>query len=366
MQTLPVVKSCYLPLPPAGRSICCFSHCANHIGLACSPFFAPAAFRGRDHRSPVRHSVRPKRADLTRRSRQAKLSVVTKEFAYLRSALFPEGTFLTPDTACISPRDRGFMFADGVYEVIRAYQGRLFHAREHLARLQQSLDIMHIPVSAASLEPIARQLLGRNAPDADATVYIQITRGTCPRRLSPPSEQLVPTVYVETSPLSADSAQSADGVDCILVPDTRWQRCDIKWLGLLPNVLARQQADAAGAEEAIFVRDGVVTEGTHTSVFAVRDGKVMTHPLSPRLLAGITRQIVLALCRQHAIPAIESPIQARDLGTMDEVFLTCTTGEVIPVRVVDNQTIGGGAPGPITRRLQEAFRSHVAEELIRA
>ncbi|MEO0085969.1 MAG: aminotransferase class IV [candidate division WOR-3 bacterium] len=288
-----------------------------------------------------------------------------QELVYLRNSLRPDGGILPSSEASLSPRDRGFMFADGVYEVIRAYQGRLFHAREHLTRLQQSLDILRIPVSAASLETTMRELLKHNAPDSDATVYIQVTRGTCARRLSPPPEPLVPTVYIETSPLAADSTQSADGVSCILVPDTRWQRCDIKWLGLLPNVLARQQADAAGVDEAVFVRDGVITEGTHTSVFAVSRGEVMTHPLSTCLLAGITRQIVLSLCRQHAISVIESPIPARDFVSMDEMFLTCTTGEVIPVRAVDSQTIGDGAPGPITRLLRQAFRSHVAEELAR-
>lgn len=286
------------------------------------------------------------------------------DLVFLRSEDHPEGQLLAPAEARISPRDRAFMFADGVYEVIRAYQGRLFHARDHLARLQQSLDILHIPLSASSLEPIALDLLRRNAPGADATVYIQVTRGACARRLSPPPEPLIPTVYLETHPVATGPAEA--GVFCITVPDTRWQRCDIKWLGLLPNVLARQQADAAGAAEAIFVRDGVVTEGTHTSVFGVRHGTVLTHPCSPRLLAGITRQIVLTLCRENSIPVSETPIPAEELSGLDEMFLTCTTGEVIPVRRVDSAPIGQECPGPVTRRLQQAFRRHVAEFLAAA
>lgn len=292
--------------------------------------------------------------------------MVATDSIYLRSALFPEGTFLTPDAACISPHDRGFMFADGVYEVIRVYHGHLFHVREHLARLQQSLDALNIPVSAAELSPAAQELLRRNAPSADSTIYIQVTRGTCPRRLSPPSEPLVPTVYIETSQLAADSAQGADGISCILVPDTRWQRCDIKWLGLLPNVLARQQADAANAAEALFVRDGIITEGTHTSVFGVRDRTVLTHPCSGRILAGITRQIVIDLCSRLGIHLAETPVRADELPELAELFLTCTTGEIIPVRLVDNLRIGRVTPGPLTTTLQQAFRSYVAEYTARA
>jgi len=278
---------------------------------------------------------------------------------YLRSALFPEGAFLPLTEARLSPHDRGFMFADGVYEVIRAYSGRLFHAREHLARLQQSLDALHIPVSAALLEPIARDLLELNVPGGDATIYIQVTRGTCPRRLSPLPQPPVPTIYAETQPVHADPVAASNGVDCILVPDTRWQRCDIKWLGLLPNVLARQQADTAGAAEALFVHDGVITEGTHTSVFASRAGTVFTHPCSPRILAGITRHVVINLCRSNNIPVVETPISAAELTALDEVFLTCTTGEVIPVRTIDSKPMSQDCPGPMTRRLQQAFAEHV-------
>lgn len=291
---------------------------------------------------------------------------MSHELVYLRSSLHPEGSFLSHSEARVSPRDRGFMFADGVYEVIRSYGGRLFHAAEHLARLQQSLDFLGIPVSAAALESVARELLRLNASGEDAVLYIQVTRGTCARRLSPPPGDLTPTVYVETNPVVFDSAQSTEGVSCILVPDIRWQRCDIKWLGLLPNVLARQQADAAGAAEALFVRGRFITEGTHTSVFGVRAETVHTHPCSGNILPGITRQVVLDLCRDLAIPALEEPIQADELVALTEVFLTCTTGEVIPVCAVDGRPIGNGRPGPVTLRLQQAFRRHVADHFATA
>lgn len=295
-----------------------------------------------------------------------RLSPVPHELVYLRSSLCPEGSFILLSEARLSPHDRGFMFADGVYEVIRTYAGRLFHPAEHLARLQQSLDFLRIPLAAASLEPVARELLQCNAPGEDAALYIQVTRGACARRLSPPLEPLTPTVYIETNPVITDPAESAGGVSCILVPDIRWQRCDIKWLGLLPNVIARQQADNAGAAEALFVRNGFVTEGTHTSLFGVKDGTVHTHPCSGSILPGITRQVVLDLCRSLAIPLLEMPIPAGGLFALTEVFLTCTTGEVIPVCALDGRPIGDGRPGPVTLRLQQAFRRHVVDYLATA
>lgn len=258
------------------------------------------------------------------------------------------------------PTDRGFMFGDGVYEVIRSYGGKLFKAREHLARLAHSLAVVRI----AYPEPerflyVADELIRRNQLlETDAVVYLEVTRGAAMRQLQFPS-QVVPTVYAEATLLPATACSAERGVGAILVPDIRWKRCDIKSVGLLPNVLARQQASECGAEEAIFVHDGRVTEGTHTSVFGVLGGAVRTHPVNQMILAGVTRSVVIALCRSLGIQVVESPIAAGELERLEELFLTCTTGEIMPVVTLDGRMVGTGTVGPITRRLLLAFREYV-------
>jgi D-alanine transaminase len=211
----------------------------------------------------------------------------------------------------------------------------------------------------SALERIALELLRRNGfGESDATVYVQITRGTSPRTLTV-AGRLLPTVYVEASPCVASTTESGLGASVITVPDTRWSRCDVKAIGLLPNVLARMRAADAGADEAVFVRDGVVTEGTHTNLFGVLSGTVVTHAADNHILAGITRSVVLDLCRVLGLPVAETGIREDQLLSLEESFISATTAEVTPVVSVNGRPVADGRPGPVARRLQPAFREYI-------
>ena len=267
------------------------------------------------------------------------------------------GAYIPKDEVRISPDDRGFLFADGVYEVVRSYGGRLFGLESHLARLSTGLRALAIDgVDVPGLGQVFRELFRRNdLATADATVYLQITRGAAPRTHAFPDPAPAPTVYSEAKKF-APRGDPAVGVGVITVPDTRWARCDIKTVGLLPNCLANQRARSAGATEAVFVRDGVAIEATASSFFAVVDGEVRTAPASNYILPSISRSVVLRLCREHGIAHAETPVFLYDLERATEVFLAGTTLEVMPVVRVDARAIAGGKPGPITRRLHELFR----------
>jgi D-alanine transaminase len=269
--------------------------------------------------------------------------------------------FVTKEEIKISPDDRGFVFGDGVYEVIRTYQGKPFRMDEHLRRLERSLREIRIAgVDIEILNQVSEDLIKRNdLATTDATIYIQITRGVAPRKHAFPELPTSPTIYVTVSPLNS-SHRADTGVKVILVPDNRWARCDIKSVALLPNVLANQQAAEQGADEAVFVRDGAITEGSHSNFWAIYDGELVTYPRSNYILGGVTRQVVLQLCRELAIPVREFPVLQNDLRRADELFLSGTTTEVLPVVRVDEWTVGDGKPGPITRKLQKAFREIVA------
>jgi D-alanine transaminase len=267
------------------------------------------------------------------------------------------GRFVAKEKVKVSPDDRGFLFADGVYEVIRVYRGRLFKLDEHMARLRRSLDGVRIPRQAAEKLPaVIEEVMDRNRLGrAEATVYIQITRGVAPRKHPFPEPAAEPTVYVAPSPVKAKPGHGPAGASAILAPDIRWTRCDIKSVALLPNVLANQRARECGAEEALFVRDGVVTEGTHTNVCAVFGGELVTHPLTNHILAGITRGVVLDLCQELGLPHREAPILEEDLKNAEELMIIGTTTEVTPVIRLNGRKVGSGKPGPVARRLKQAF-----------
>jgi len=273
--------------------------------------------------------------------------------------VYLDGAYVPRAEARLSPDDRGFLFGDGVYEVVRFYGGRPFAEEAHAARLERSLRALRIEgFEAASFPAIARRLAEANG-FIDGTCYLQVTRGAAPRRHAFPPPGTPPTVYACTYPLHAAPEKWERGVGVALVPDERWGRCDVKSTALLPNVLANQAAKEAGAEEAVLVRDGLVTEGSHTNVAAVFEGRVFTHPEGPRILSGVTRGVVLALCAELAIPVEERPVPAAELPRADEVFLMSTTSEVLPVAAVDGRPVGAGTPGPLARRLLDAFRAHV-------
>jgi D-alanine transaminase len=268
------------------------------------------------------------------------------------------GRLIPKEDVRISPDDRGFLFADGVYDVIRSYDGRLFRAEDHFRRMDRSLrELLIDGPDLDDLRDAVEQLIRCNdLGRGDAKLYIQITRGVAPRRHTFPGGETPPTVYASAVPFHPPHEKWKHGVRIILVPDIRWARCDIKSVALLPNVLASQQARESGAEEAVFVRDGVITEGSHTNFCAVFDGQLVTHPKSNYILAGIMREVVLDLCGELGIPFREFPIFEGELRKADELMVLGTTSEIMPVVQVDDWKVGDAKPGPITTKLQRAFR----------
>ena len=267
------------------------------------------------------------------------------------------GTFKPKEAIRISPDARGFLFGDGAYEVICAYGGRFFRAREHFQRLDRSLKALKItPPDMAALSLVPERLLRENGLEKDwALVYIQITRGAAPRSHPFPDAATPLTVYAFASLFESPEKELAEGVRAVTVPDNRWLRCDIKSVNLLPNVMACQTAKENGAKDVLFVRDGAVTEGSHTSFGAVFDGTVFTYPESHYILPGVTRGAVLDICAQLRIPVEQYPITVERLPRADECMLWGTTTRVMPIVQVDDMPVGSGTPGPITRKLQAAL-----------
>lgn len=276
------------------------------------------------------------------------------------------GEYWSKADVSVSPDDRGFLFGDGAYEVVVAYGGRWFRKVAHLKRLNHSLGGLGFSgFDAATLDPVIDELLRRNSVGpTDVTVYIQVTRGVAPRKHAFPAEA-DPTVFAQLMPVVRDPAYKT-GIGAITVPDNRWARCDIKSISLIPNCLANQQAQQQGCIEAIFVRDGVVLEGTLSSFFAVFDGVARTAPLTNYILAGVTRQVVLEICSREGIPCSEEPIFLSELDEAEEMFITGTTREIAPIVRMDGKRVGSGSPGPFVQRLSELFRLETATMKARA
>ncbi len=273
------------------------------------------------------------------------------------------GRFSPIARAMVSIEDRGFQFGDGVYEVLRSYGGKVFRLDEHLARLVQSARAIRLPMRY-SLAQWRRLILRayRMSGFPDAKVYLQLTRGPAPREHGFP-EAVRPTVVITVRKLEPLSpALRRDGVSAITVPDLRWGRCDVKSLNLLANVLAREDARAAKVFEAILVRDGHVTEGAISNVFAVIEGAVRTSPTDPSILPGITRAATLDLVRAEGFALAERSVSVEELQAAEEVFLTGTTIEIVPVVSINGIKVGKGAPGPMTQRLAWRFSEMVKAE----
>jgi D-alanine transaminase len=272
------------------------------------------------------------------------------------------GSYLPKERITISPDDRGFLFADGLYEVIRSYDGTLFQVQAHLDRLIYGARALRFnTVDFLYLIDIAQELIDRNhLSQGDATVYLQVTRGIAPRTHLFPSRETPLTIYATASSFSPSNPGLADGINVTLIPDQRWVRCDIKTVSLIANVLARQQARDRGAFEAIFVRDGVALEGTHTNFLGVFDGTVVTAPKTNYILGGITRQVALDICKNLSIPFEERPILESELQHAEELMVIGTTTEITPIVTIDNKKVASGTPGPMTRRLQKAFGEFVS------
>lgn len=272
-----------------------------------------------------------------------------------------DGQFSPLQEIRISPDDRGFLFGDGVYEVIRAYHGVPAFWGEHFSRLIRSAREIQLTVS---LEPtdFQRLLLSglQQSGYREGKIYIQVTRGVAPREHIFPS-QGEPTVFLSFRNMnSLPTMVCQQGVSAITLPDIRWDRCDIKSLNLLPNVLAKQKAQDANAFEAIFVRDGWVTEGATSNIFIVKDGVIITPERNHFVLAGVTQQQVVTLARANGRDVRFRPMSISDLFQSDEVFLVGTTIEVLPVIQVNRELIRDGKPGPITITLQNQFSTHVS------
>jgi D-alanine transaminase len=272
--------------------------------------------------------------------------------------VYLNGEFLPRERATLSVDDRGFIFGDGIYEVTRVVNGRLFEADRHMRRLQYGLRGIGIDprITPDQIIDIHYRLIQENGlTSGEGTVYLQITRGAAPRTHYFPPAGTAPTVFLSASPFTPNKAQREQGATAVTYPDIRWSRCDLKTVNLLGAVLAKQHAVAAGSLEAVFIRDGVITEGSHTNVFGVIDGQLRTYPRSNYILPGITRDVVLELAVEEGINVRETPIFQQEIGRLDELFVTGTTSDVTPIVQLDGRPIGAGTPGPITRQLGAAI-----------
>lgn len=277
--------------------------------------------------------------------------------------VYLNGRYLPKAQATLSVEDRGTLFGDGVYEVVRYYNGQPFAMAEHLARLKRSLAGIELaePGDVPTLPAVSDELVRRNG-SPDARVYWQITRGSAPRSHAFP-QGVAPTVLVMTypaAPLDRDAPVAC--WSAIALPDQRWGRCSIKSLMLLPNVLAREHARQQGCQEAILYRGESVTEGSAANVFAVCDGQLRTHPGDEHILGGVTRECVLRLAVALGIDVVERAVTLAELHAAEEVFFTGTTTLIAAATSIDGQRIGQGEPGDITARLYQALVQHIAEE----
>jgi D-alanine transaminase len=270
------------------------------------------------------------------------------------------GVFLPLEEAHVSVLDRGFLFGDGIYEVIPVYGGRLFRLPHHLKRLRNSLAGVRIdnPLNDAEWATMLAELVARNE-GSDQAVYMKVTRGADRKRDHAFPAGITPTVFAMSTPMpgTRDPARET-GVRAITLADIRWKLCNIKAITLLPNVLLRQQAIDAEAAEAILIRDGFATEGAASNLFIVRHDLLVTPPKSPSLLPGITRDLILELAANHGIPYREADITQAELNSADEIWLTSSTREISPVTRLDDHSVGDGTPGPLWQRMIRIYQDY--------
>ncbi len=272
------------------------------------------------------------------------------------------GQLLPLDRISISPLDRGFIFGDGVYEVIPVYEGVMLRGREHFERLQRSMDEIRLvnPHTTDEWLALVQQLLAHHP--GNQSVYIQVTRGVPPKRDHVIPQGLVPTVFMMANPLASPSRQMVDnGVACVTARDFRWEKCHIKSTSLLGNVLARQISADVGAIETILLRDGFVTEASSSNVFVVKHGIVAAPPQDHLILLGITYDLLVRLAAEGALKLEIRPIPESELRNADEVWLSSSTKEVLAVTTIDGQPVGGGKPGPVFQRMHALFQDYKAK-----
>ncbi|HUF20201.1 MAG TPA: D-amino acid aminotransferase [Burkholderiales bacterium] len=280
--------------------------------------------------------------------------------------IYLNGEFLPIEEARVPVLDRGFIFGDGVYEVIPVYSRNPFRLQEHLKRLQASLDGIRLqnPHTRAEWSNLIHRLIELNEPE-DQSIYLHVTRGVAKRDHAFP-KGVPPTVFMMSNPLStAPAEQVENGVSAITATDNRWLRCDIKAIALLPNVLLRQLAVDAGCVETVLLRDEFVTEGAASNIFIVRSGVLLTPPKNHLMLAGITYDVVLELAAANRIRSEVREVSEYELRTAQEVWLTSSTKEILAITRLDNRPVGNGRPGPVFQQIYRLYQEY-KERVMRA
>jgi len=273
--------------------------------------------------------------------------------------IYLNGEFMPIEEARVPVLDRGFIFGDGVYEVIPVYSRHAFRLPEHLRRLQASLDAIRLdnPHDAAEWTRLVRRLIELNEAE-DQSLYLHVTRGVARRDHAFP-RGVAPTVFMMSNPLvTPPQAQVEQGVCAITAPDNRWLRCDIKAIALLPNVLLRQLAVDAGCVETVLIRDGMVTEGAASNIFVIREGVMLAPPKNHLMLPGITYDVVLELAAANGMPHEVREIAEAELRGASEVWLSSSTKEVLAITRLDGQGVGDGRPGPLFQRMYALYQEY--------
>lgn len=274
--------------------------------------------------------------------------------------VFINGEFLNQDEAKVSYEDRGYVFGDGIYEYIRAYEGKLFTVKEHFERFLRSANEIGLDLTYTvdELIELVRKLLEVNDVK-NGGIYIQATRGVAPREHSFPTPPVKPVIMAFTKSYDRPYEDLENGIYTMTTEDIRWLRCDIKSLNLLGNVLAKEFAVKYNASEAIQHRGETVTEGASSNVYAIKDGKIYTHPINNFILNGITRRVIKWISEDKNIQFIEETFTVDFLKNADEVIISSTSAEVMPVIKIDGEDVGDGKVGTVTRQLQEGFNQYI-------
>lgn len=278
--------------------------------------------------------------------------------------IYLNGSFIPIEDAYISVLDRGFIFGDGVYEVIPVYSHKPFRLKAHLHRLQKSLEGIQLenPYTDIKWKELLERVISANEAD-DQYIYLQITRGVAPRDHSFP-KKVTPTVFIMSSPLVIASKElTVTGVSAITANDNRWLRCDIKATSLLPNVLLRQMAVDSNAMETLLIRDGFLTEGSASNIFVVKDDLLLAPPKSHMMLPGITYDVVLDLADKNKILYEIREVAEKELRSADEILLTSSTKEIMPITLLDGNQVGSGKPGKIFAQLYRCYQNFKVTEM---
>ena len=277
------------------------------------------------------------------------------------NTVYLNGEFLPLEEAKVPVLDRGFIYGDGIYELIPVYAGRPLRLKEHLARLQRSLDAIRLanPHTDAEWAALIDAMIAKNG-SGDIYVYFQITRGVAKRDHAFPKDT-PPTVFMMASPLPTPPREQVEnGVACVTMQDNRWLRCDIKAISLLGNVLLRQAALDAGGAEAVMFRDGLLTEGSASNILVAREGRLLAPPKDHLILPGVTYDLVLELDAKYGVPFEVREITEAEVRIADELMLTSSTKEVLAITQLDGKPVGNGKPGPIFRQLHGLYQDYKA------